>query len=82
MHVIVLTPYDDFDKGSQQHDWLQKDLEDNFDRRVTPWLVVAFHAPWYNSVVAHYQVRNAALAACGTCAPLKICTFAHLQREF
>ena len=56
MHVIVLTPYDDFDKGSHQYNWLKKDLADNFDRSKTPWLVVAFHAPWYNSVVAHYQV--------------------------
>ncbi len=58
VHVTVLTPYKDFSKGSHQYNWLKKDLERNFDRRVTPWLVVAFHAPWYNTAVAHYQVRT------------------------
>lgn len=58
VHVTVLTPYADFKKGSHQYEWLKKDLAKNFDRSATPWLVVAFHAPWYNSVVAHYQART------------------------
>ena len=58
VHVTVLTPYAGFGKGSHQYEWLEKDLAKNFDRSVTPWLVVAFHAPWYNSVAAHYQVQT------------------------
>jgi len=69
VHVTVLTPYKDFSKGSHQHNWLKKDLEHNLDRRVTPWLVVAFHAPWYNTAVAHYQARNTLLVyrTCSLC---------------
>ena len=32
----------------------KKDL-DQVDRSVTPWLVAAWHPPWYNSYSSHYQ---------------------------
>lgn len=37
-----------------QYSWLQHDLE-KVDRGVTPWLVAAWHSPWYNSYSSHYQ---------------------------
>ncbi|CAL5347567.1 unnamed protein product [Camellia sinensis] len=37
-----------------QYAWLKEDLH-NMDRSVTPWLVAAWHPPWYNSYKTHYQ---------------------------
>lgn len=37
-----------------QYAWLKKDLL-NLDRSMTPWLVAAWHPPWYNSYSSHYQ---------------------------
>ena len=37
-----------------QYLWLEKDLQ-RVDRRVTPWVVAAWHSPWYNSYSSHYQ---------------------------
>lgn len=25
------------------------------DRKKTPWLIVSFHAPWYNSYAGHFK---------------------------
>ena len=58
VHMVVLTPYAAYERGTPQYKWLEKDLA-AFDRRTTPWLVVSFHAPWYNTVAAHYQARSA-----------------------
>ena len=55
--MVVLTPYAGYERGSKQYRWLEMDLA-AFDRGVTPWLVVSFHAPWYNTLVAHYQVSR------------------------
>lgn len=54
VHMVVLTPYAGYERDSKQYRWLERDLAD-FDREVTPWLVVSFHAPWYNTLAAHYQ---------------------------
>lgn len=43
----------DYVEGDQ-YAWLEKDLE-KVDRSSTPWLVAAWHAPWYNSYSSHYQ---------------------------
>ncbi|KAB2631554.1 purple acid phosphatase 22-like [Pyrus ussuriensis x Pyrus communis] len=51
-HVIMLGSYADFDVKSDQYKWLQADLA-KIDRKVTPWIVVLLHAPWYNSNNAH-----------------------------
>ena len=40
--------------SGDQYAWLKKDLR-QLDRTVTPWLVAAWHAPWYNSYSSHYQ---------------------------
>lgn len=37
-----------------QYAWLKQDL-DKVDRSKTPWLVAAWHPPWYNSYSSHYQ---------------------------
>lgn len=37
-----------------QYAWLKDDLR-KVDRTVTPWLVAAWHPPWYNSYSSHYQ---------------------------
>ncbi|OIW11348.1 hypothetical protein TanjilG_19604 [Lupinus angustifolius] len=52
VHIIMLGSYTDYDSKSNQYEWLQGDLK-NVDRNKTPWLVVMFHAPWYNSNTDH-----------------------------
>ncbi|CAO2143974.1 unnamed protein product [Urochloa humidicola] len=51
-HVVMLDSYADSGEGSEQHEWLRKDLA-AVDRRRTPWLVVLMHVPWYNTNYAH-----------------------------
>jgi len=52
VHMVMLNSYMPFAHGTPQHDFLRADLA-AVDRKVTPWLVVACHAPWYNSNRAH-----------------------------
>lgn len=54
VHFIMLGAYVDYNSTSAQYAWLMKDLE-KVDRSVTPWLVAAWHPPWYNSYSSHYQ---------------------------
>ncbi|XP_006367383.1 purple acid phosphatase 23-like isoform X2 [Solanum tuberosum] len=54
IHFIMLGAYVDYNQTSAQYSWLQHDLE-KVDRGVTPWLVAAWHSPWYNSYSSHYQ---------------------------
>ncbi|PRW05763.1 Purple acid phosphatase 18 [Chlorella sorokiniana] len=51
-HVIMLSSYSPYSRDSEQYAWLLRDLA-SVDRARTPWLVVSFHAPWYNSNYAH-----------------------------
>ncbi|XP_047974309.1 purple acid phosphatase 18-like [Salvia hispanica] len=51
-HVVMLGSYTDYDKFSDQYSWLKGDLS-KVDRKRTPWLLVLFHVPWYNSNEAH-----------------------------
>jgi len=37
-----------------QYKWLERDLA-NVDRSVTPWLIAAWHPPWYATYKAHYR---------------------------
>ncbi|KAJ0101339.1 hypothetical protein Patl1_05400 [Pistacia atlantica] len=50
----MLGAYIAFNKSSDQFKWLERDLA-NFDRSITPWLVAAWHSPWYSSYIAHYR---------------------------
>ncbi|KAL0443382.1 UNVERIFIED_CONTAM: Purple acid phosphatase 18 [Sesamum latifolium] len=52
VHAIMLGSYADYDKYSDQYRWLKADLS-KVNRRRTPWLLVLFHMPWYNSNEAH-----------------------------
>ncbi|KAL0311026.1 UNVERIFIED_CONTAM: Purple acid phosphatase 18 [Sesamum angustifolium] len=52
VHVIMLGSYTDYDEYSDQYAWLKADLS-KVDRKRTPWLIVLFHVPWYNSNEAH-----------------------------
>lgn len=54
VHLISLSAYRDYNETSDQYIWLEQDLQ-RFDRSVTPWLVVIFHPPWYNTFVSHYK---------------------------
>uniref|UniRef100_A0A0E0MCI6 Purple acid phosphatase n=2 Tax=Oryza TaxID=4527 RepID=A0A0E0MCI6_ORYPU len=51
-HVVMLGSYAEFEEGSPQRAWLERDLA-GVDRRRTPWLVALVHAPWYNTNEAH-----------------------------
>ncbi|KAK4484827.1 hypothetical protein RD792_007425, partial [Penstemon davidsonii] len=52
IHAIMLGSYTDYDGSSDQYNWLKADLS-KVDREKTPWLLVLFHVPWYNSNYAH-----------------------------
>lgn len=52
VHIILLFSFTLYTPGSNQYNWLVKDL-DQIDRSQTPWVVVVLHAPWYNSNTEH-----------------------------
>ncbi|KGN56766.1 purple acid phosphatase 23 [Cucumis sativus] len=54
IHFLMLGAYIDYNATGAQFAWLKEDL-DKIDRTVTPWLVAAWHPPWYNSYSSHYQ---------------------------
>ncbi|CAL8470424.1 g9966 [Coccomyxa elongata] len=51
-HVLMLGCYVEYGTDSEQYAWLLQDLA-GVDRGRTPWVIVAMHAPWYNSNKAH-----------------------------
>ena len=52
-HILMLCSYCDYEEGSEQYDWLVKDLA-KVSRTTTPWVLVGMHAPWYNTNHNHY----------------------------
>ena len=48
VHVVMLNSYTNTSVGSSQYEWLKADLA-KVDRSRTPWIIAAFHCPWYNS---------------------------------
>nr|DAD36965.1 TPA_asm: hypothetical protein HUJ06_007606 [Nelumbo nucifera] len=54
IHFIMLGAYVGYNSTGTQYAWLHEDLH-LVDRSVTPWLVAAWHPPWYNSYSSHYQ---------------------------
>lgn len=62
VHVNMLGSYADYDQNSDQYSWLKADLS-KVDRKRTPWLVVLFHVPWYNSNTAHQGEGDAMMSA-------------------
>lgn len=51
--IIVLSSFSDTSVDSVQYDWLVDVLDNGVDRTATPWLIVAFHAPWYTTFRGH-----------------------------
>ncbi|KAM1149951.1 hypothetical protein FF1_030546 [Malus domestica] len=62
VHAIMLGSYTDNDEYSDQYRWLKADLS-KVDRQKTPWLLVLFHVPWYNSNKAHQGEGDSMMAA-------------------
>ncbi|XP_077243590.1 purple acid phosphatase 18-like isoform X1 [Tasmannia lanceolata] len=62
VHIVMLGSYADYDEYSDQYSWLKADLS-KVNRQRTPWLLVLFHVPWYNSNKAHQGEGNNMMAA-------------------
>eukprot|EP00668_Euglena_longa_P004889 GGOE01005730.1.p1 GENE.GGOE01005730.1~~GGOE01005730.1.p1 ORF type:complete len:527 (-),score=103.30 GGOE01005730.1:288-1868(-) len=58
IHLISLNSYAATTLGSIQSNWLLQDLG-TVRRSVTPWIVVMFHAPYYNSNRGHQGEASA-----------------------
>ena len=58
-HIVALNSYTNASVGSVQYTWLEAELRERFDRTVTPWLLVAFHAPLYTTFVGHVNESEA-----------------------
>lgn len=43
--AVFLSMYTDYSSGSAQHTWFKEEMEARLNRSMTPWLVLAFHAP-------------------------------------
>ncbi|KAG7983263.1 hypothetical protein I3843_04G096500 [Carya illinoinensis] len=54
IHFIMIGAYIAYNKSADQFKWLERDLA-NVDRSITPWVVAAWHPPWYSSYKAHYR---------------------------
>ncbi|XP_054806760.1 purple acid phosphatase 15-like isoform X2 [Prosopis cineraria] len=54
IHFIMLGAYISYNKSADQYRWLERDLA-SVDREVTPWLVAAWHPPWYSTYKSHYR---------------------------
>lgn len=52
-HQIYLNSYSAMEPGSKMYDWLVEELEERVDRKKTPWLIVTFHVPIYNTFEVH-----------------------------
>lgn len=58
VHVVMLATYTYSNATSPQYAWIEQDLA-SVDRKVTPWVIVFMHAPFYNSNTAHQnEVRR------------------------
>lgn len=58
--IIVLNSYSDTSVGSTQYNWLVDTLE-AVDRELTPWVLVAYHSPIYNSNRDHQNEKQTIL---------------------
>ncbi|KAK7256037.1 hypothetical protein RIF29_29469 [Crotalaria pallida] len=54
IHFIMLGAYTNYARTGEQYKWLERDLA-SVDRSVTPWLVAAWHPPWYSTYESHYR---------------------------
>lgn len=56
-HIVFLNPYTLTNETSEQYMWLKTDLE-KVNRRITPWIIVVMHCPWYSSNQDHYEEQQ------------------------
>ena len=60
MKMIVLNSYTHSQVGSAQYKWLEHELKQTVNRSTTtPWLVVSFHSPIYNTFNDHVNEAQA-----------------------
>lgn len=52
VQMIVLSSYSETNVGSPQYQFLERELA-SVDRRLTPWLIVTFHCPFYTTFAGH-----------------------------
>jgi len=51
-HQIFLSSYSAMEPGSPQYEWFKHELK-TVDRKRTPWLIVTYHVPIYNTFRVH-----------------------------
>ena len=56
-HIIFLNAYTYTNLESNQYKWLESNLQ-LVNRKVTPWVIVAIHCPWYSSNMDHYEEKQ------------------------
>lgn len=54
-HQIYLNSYSAMEPGSKMYDWLVEELEERVNRKQTPWLIVTYHVPIYNTFEVHQK---------------------------
>ena len=57
VHFVLISSEHDTSKGSEQYEWLSKDLA-AVDRAKTPWVVFGQHRPYYGNTVARFLPEN------------------------
>lgn len=57
VHIVMLGSYAEYKQNSDQYEWLQADLS-RVNKTRTPWIIVLFHVPWYNSNAAHQDRKS------------------------
>jgi acid phosphatase type 7 len=55
MHIISLSTESDYSPLSDQYKWFKKDIS-SVDRSKTPFIIVLFHRPFYNSNHSKYLI--------------------------
>lgn len=50
IHILFYSTEHDFRRGSEQYQWIEKDLE-QVNSNETPWIIVTSHRPMYSSLV-------------------------------
>ena len=56
-HIIFLNAYTYTNLESKQYKWLESNLQ-SVNRKVTPWVIVIIHCPWYSSNMDHYGEKQ------------------------
>jgi hypothetical protein len=56
-HIIFLNAYTYTNLESNQYKWLESNLQ-SVNRKVTPWIIIIIHCPWYSSNMDHYGEKQ------------------------